>query len=37
MEARFEVETIQLPDRARAIAVSMFRREARVVRVESDS
>ena len=28
MEARFDVETIQLPDRARAIDGSMFHREA---------
>jgi len=28
MEARFDVETIQLPNQARAIDSAMFRREA---------
>ena len=37
MEARFDVETIQLPDWARAIAGSMFRREAWVARSGLDS
>ena len=37
MEARFDVETIQLPDRARAIDGSMFHREAWEARLISNT